>query len=222
MATSSLYTHYLLTYFRTAKILTVEEIVQVGAVAVDATTLDVVGEFQSSVWPSLLRAAPSALQREVLTDSEEEGDAQTLHASFARVLQFFLGDFEWIDSRGGKALVIVLNNHQMKRLYCGQLMIEKAVGRMDAFPQPKRLALFDNFCSLEDVLYDTYELKLRHRPVTGFRKDLQYLYFYFDLDADNLSLETALDSATALLPLLKKVAHRLKGKQFYPTQIKYE
>lgn len=207
------YRYYIVLHLRSTKLFSIEEIVQVGIIVVDAETFGVVFAFESLVKPSLLSDVSSTTRHTLGINYED------LVFDFSHVLEFLLRDLDWAMKEEGGALLVTLGNHQLHNLLRGQILIENALGKMDVFyAAPERLQLFNAYCNLEDVFYTTNACQLPAKPIRGFQDHLEYLYFYFRLDfkETNRMPPRAVDRALALLPIMKILSRRL-GRPLYPT-----
>lgn len=204
------YRYYVILHLRSTKVASVEEIVQVGLVVVDAVTFDEVFAFESLVKPSILNTISSTTSRTIGCNVDE------LYFDFSHVLEFILRDLEWA-LKDEEALLITLGNRHLQTLFRGQIMIECALGKMGRLCENTEwLEFFTVYCNLEDSFFAKYGIRLPSKPLRGFQDHLEYIYFYLKLNFDEALRAPArsVDRALAIVPLLKCMAS--KERPLYP------
>lgn len=210
------YRHYLVLHIRSTKLYSIEEIVQIGAVIVNAGNFELEGAFETLVRPSILSDISPATRQKFGFCYEE------LDIDFTHVLKWLLNDLAWaLGGGGGGILIVTLGTREMYNLLCGQLAIEQAMGKMTSFPQPERLHMFESYCNLEAVFSQTNHFGATCKSGRRSGGDsLAFLYAHFKLEYGEAERapRRAIDRAMALVPIMKLLVQRyLYNRPLFPT-----
>jgi len=215
-ATSALrqptYGKYIILSVRATHVYSLEEIVEVGAVVVDAVTFNILQTFQSVVRPSVLPCLSKA------TEEKHSYTYMDLEINFATVLRMFLLD---LAAHFDTSLFVCVGNHHLAKYLLGQILLEQSVSRefpMDLWEQRK--AHFTQFCNLNDVMAKLQ----RQRGHEGMRRglehynDIHYLLSSFQhaYDREEAKKWRCVDKAAAIIPIIKSLTEAL-GSPLMPT-----